>query len=92
MQIVIDIPEELYKNVIERTNLGYVGSDVWVAVANGTPLPKGHGDLIDRSEVTKKGVCTYRWWSTGEDENAYPAEWVDDAEIEIGRASCRERV
>lgn len=51
MKIVIDIPEELYKNVIERTKTGYVGSDVWIAVANGTPLPKGHGDLIDRNVV-----------------------------------------
>lgn len=47
MQIVIDIPEELYKNVVERTKMGYVGSDVWIAVANGKPLPKGHGRLID---------------------------------------------
>ena len=51
MKIVIDIPEELYKNVIEHTKAGYVGSDVWIAVANGTSLPKGHGDLIDRNVV-----------------------------------------
>ena len=51
MKIVIDIPEELYKNVIEHTKTGYVGSDVWIAVANGTSLPKGHGDLIDRNVV-----------------------------------------
>ena len=54
MQIVIDISEELYKNVIEHTKRGYMGSDVWIAVANGTPLPKGHGDLIDRDELSPK--------------------------------------
>lgn len=51
MKLVIDIPEELYKNVVERTKMGCVGSDVWIAVANGTPLPKGHGELIDKDVV-----------------------------------------
>lgn len=51
MHIVIDISEELYKNVIERTKMGYVGSDVWIAVANGKPLPKGHGRLIDINNI-----------------------------------------
>ena len=53
MQIVIDISEELYKNVIEHTEMGYVGSDVWIAVANGTPLPKGHGALIDKDQFER---------------------------------------
>ena len=47
MKIVIDMSEELYKNVVDRTQSGYVGSDVWIAVANGIPLPKGHGRLIE---------------------------------------------
>lgn len=61
MHIVIDISEELYKNVIEHTKMGYVGSDVWIAVANGTPLPKGHGRLIDAdayiSEINRVFPC-----------------------------------
>ena len=48
MKLVIDIDEELYKNVVEHTKVGYVGSDVWIAVANGTPLPEGHGELTDQ--------------------------------------------
>ena len=56
MKIVIDISEELYKNVIEHIKMGYIGSDVWIAVANGTPLPKGHGDLIDR-DALKQHSC-----------------------------------
>ena len=51
MQIVIDISEELYKNVIEHTKMGYVGSDVWIAVANGIPLPKGHDRLVEARAV-----------------------------------------
>ena len=37
MKLIIDIDDELYKNVIEHTKKGYVGSDVWIAVANGIP-------------------------------------------------------
>ena len=37
MKLLIDIDEELYKNVVEHTKTGYVGSDVWIAVANGKP-------------------------------------------------------
>lgn len=52
MQIVIDITVELYEANIR----GLEAREVWdlrEAVENGTPLPKGHGDLIDRSEVIK---------------------------------------
>ena len=35
MKLIIDIDEELYKNVIEDTRNGYIGSDVWKAVAKG---------------------------------------------------------
>lgn len=55
MQIVIDIDDELYKSVIN--NDAYVlEEDVdWIllenAIANGTPLPKGHGRLIDAEKI-----------------------------------------
>ena len=47
MQIVIEIPEDEY-NIIKKSNAPMA----WVEhlIANGTPLPKGHGDLIDRDE------------------------------------------
>lgn len=51
MQIVIDIPEELY----EANNRGLEAEEVWdlrTAIANGTPLPKGHGSLIDVKDLT----------------------------------------
>ncbi len=53
IELVIKIPEEL-KNEFE--------SEKWTALScmemkdalmNGTPLPKGHGDLIDRSKIYK---------------------------------------
>ena len=53
MQIVIDINEHLYKTI---KTLGLVVEDgdavaVSEAIMHGTPLPKGHGDLIDRGAL-----------------------------------------
>lgn len=49
MQIVIEISEEIYNEL--KLNLiphGSIEEEMIVdAVKNGTPLPKGHGDLID---------------------------------------------
>ena len=50
MQIVIDINEDYYEIIKHNANYN---SEIIHAIANGTPLPKGHGDLIDRSEVIK---------------------------------------
>ena len=54
MQIVIDIDEYLYKTI---KTLGIVVEDgdavaVSEAIQNGTPLPKGHGRIIDESKIT----------------------------------------
>ena len=49
MKIVIDIPEELYDMM--KT---YQGLDnAYFAIKHGTPLPKGHGRLIDAEELLK---------------------------------------
>jgi hypothetical protein len=49
MQIVIDIPEQIYLNA--KTDM-LCGTDVIVnAIKNGTPLPKGHGKIIDYGYV-----------------------------------------
>ena len=54
MQIVIEIPEEKYNQIINS----YQGSNVRpkdyeIAIINGTPLPKGHGRLIDAEILIK---------------------------------------
>ena len=49
MQIVIDIPEEV-KHKVYNYGLSLCPSDkeqLVHAIVNGTPLPKGHGRLID---------------------------------------------
>ena len=50
MQIVIDIPEEMYKHTQEYESGGFNQENdgkLFMAIKNGTPLPKGHGRLID---------------------------------------------
>ena len=51
MQIVIDIPSEMY----DWYDNGFPDEDdaekLWQIVKNGIPLPKGHGRLIDADEI-----------------------------------------
>ena len=55
MQIVIDIDENLYRQLtVKREYYLEDGEDLCGAVQNGTPLPKGHGDLIDKSAYRKE--------------------------------------
>lgn len=45
-KIVIDIPEDTYNHL---RNGGSIGASLMIenAIKNGTPLPKGHGDIVD---------------------------------------------
>lgn len=59
MQIVIDIPEEDYKGICHLKNeqlqmLPEEVAETLIRIANGTPLPKGHGALKDEDEICKK--------------------------------------
>lgn len=56
IELVIKIPENYYNDLMslklaEDENLSYEME----IIRNGTPLPKGHGDLIDRNEL--KTLC-----------------------------------
>ena len=53
MQIVIDIDENLYTRLFDNGD-EYVADmrRACVAIRKGRPLPKGHGDLIDRKDLT----------------------------------------
>lgn len=55
MKIVIDIPDGMYEAYKDRPPMfGDEGLDsICKAIANGTPLPKGHGDLIDRTQALR---------------------------------------
>lgn len=63
MQIVIDITEDDFIKAKEDSK-NHLLDRVWNAVANGTPLPKGCGDLIDKNELIKNGVATKDYLNT----------------------------
>lgn len=52
MQIVIDISEEDYAETMYKKQHSPLEMD-WAdrVIANGTPLPKGHGRLIDLDDL-----------------------------------------
>lgn len=52
MKLVIDIPENVIEGAKSSPNYypTYHFERIWRAIANGIPLPKGHGDLIDRDK------------------------------------------
>ena len=57
MQIVIDIPEKVY-NALTHTEFdaNLVVDEMRKSIANGTPLPKGHGRLIDADEIISEAT------------------------------------
>ena len=57
MEIVIKIPEEEYEDIINSEDCGlYV---LTRAIAKGTPLPKGHGRLIDADDLLDANIDTF---------------------------------
>lgn len=56
MQIVINISEESYKNIKEQVDKrDYPDMQIGRAIADGKPLPKGHGKLI--AEPTEEDIA-----------------------------------
>ncbi len=60
MQIVINISEEIYKRILPYKDVPVISNlandfpELIHAVANGAPIPKGHGRLIDADALEKK--------------------------------------
>lgn len=66
MQIVIDIPDRIYKIVQNRT-LNIMDAEILeTAVKNGIPLPKGHGRLIDADEIISEATERMKYPSNHE--------------------------
>lgn len=70
MQIVIDIPDEMYQGIKETFKVisGSRRSErfdyiLFNAVNTGTPLPKGHGRLIDVDELEPRDISPEAWYS-----------------------------
>lgn len=52
IELIIKIPKELYQMC--RSCLGNADC-IESAIANGTPLPKGHGKIVDAKRVLENG-------------------------------------
>lgn len=86
MEIVIDIPEGLKQKIDEGFYNQDITGKLWNATKNGTPRPKGHGDLIDRGELEADAEWNDRYdsytaFSSGQIANA-PAIIKADKESE----------
>ena len=55
MQIVIDIPKHIYEEImVHNRELRESGKSAYYLeglIQNGTPLPKGHGRLVDADSI-----------------------------------------
>lgn len=61
MQIVIDIPNSIYANLPKIVNGSIASKRILDCVKNGTPLPKGHGDLVDRNDLKYEKYNSYAY-------------------------------
>lgn len=86
MQIVVDIPEYLYEQVLDLYNepiLGLAGDftqGLIKGVANATPLPKGHGfiAICDSAEISKEIMDDLKKHVyVGNDERPYKFEIIE---------------
>ena len=62
MKVVIDIDDNLYTRLFDNGD-EYVADmrRACIAIRKGTPLPKGHGDLIDRNDLLADSYCIDDW-------------------------------
>jgi hypothetical protein len=75
MKIVIDIPEDYYK-AIKEIPVEQSTADMMI-IRKGTPLPKGHGRLIDADALEKK-MCD-RETEMGDDKALWESSAVSVA-------------
>ena len=78
MKYIIDIPEDVLKRTVFYREFRDLNDCVTTlkALEKAIPLPKGHGDLVDRREL-KKEVYTITEWNGDIHRIIYEAS-VDD--------------
>lgn len=54
IELVIKINEKYLKDIKDCVNNGVIDYGPWASIANGTPLPKGHGRLIDADAFERR--------------------------------------
>lgn len=85
IELVIKIPKEIMEYIKNNGCLSVIYNDeVAKAIINGTPLPKGHGDLIDRNVAYDEFDKACLSWEGGLLEYI-PTVIPSDKETENGR-------
>ena len=62
MQVVINVPERIIVAIANDEYCGILDETLYKALKSFTPLPKGHGRLIDADSLTKNDEVT-EWLS-----------------------------
>ena len=63
MKIVIHIPEEVFDEIYNENYYSLKGKEALrAAVKNCTPLPKGHGRIIDENKITTISYSVEKHW------------------------------
>lgn len=61
MKLIIDINKEDYEYIRENKGMHYtMTTGICEAIFEGTPLPKGHGNLYDERDLKKIGNVYFR--------------------------------
>lgn len=85
MKIVIDIPEENYEQIKRFTGATdyRITIGLYEAVQNGTPIPKGHGRIVDMDKALE--VIANEWGYEGiEDDMKHKVPTIIEADSEVG--------
>ena len=65
MKLIIDIPKDIIESAKSSPNYypAYHFEQIWRAIVNGIPLPKGHGRLIDVDKLEPRDISPEAWYS-----------------------------
>jgi hypothetical protein len=94
MKYIIELPEEVKEKFDNATKDDIYGSYydynsvIGNAIKNGTPLPKGHGRLIDADELSKRLVNASMFYR-GETADMFDTRFADglrEADIKLSEA------
>lgn len=85
MKLIIDIPSEMLEDAKADMLLDIELPHITNAIANGIPLPKGHGRLID-ADVFEKRLMDARSYYIGEKADDF------DLRFAAGLKSAAERL
>ena len=91
IELVVKIPEYMFEDIQDRYRHPNKGNGINLleyAVAKGTPLPKGHGRLIDADELLKEKRCFEDFdgdtFNIIHEETVINADTIIEADIESG--------